>query len=125
MAVHCEIFSYFQVHLARITSKSYRFSAVVQLVTEVNYESDNITPWDLRNKGPSANVPIVMKVMDSASTYSSIWETGNLDKTDDIMVENMTEVRHSPSDIITSVGFQRGGGAGGGGGGCVGGEGFV
>ncbi|KAK9844302.1 hypothetical protein WJX74_000592 [Apatococcus lobatus] len=63
-----------------------------KLVTEVDYESDSITPWDLRAKGPSSNVPLVMKVMESASTYSSIWETGNLEKTDDIMVKDMTEV---------------------------------
>ena len=64
----------------------------MQLVTEVDYESDSITPWNLRAKGPSSNVPLVKKVMESASTYSSIWETGNLEKTDDIMVEDMTEV---------------------------------
>lgn len=73
---------------------------VMQLVTEVDYDSDSITPWDLRAKGPSSNVPLVMKVMESAGTYSSIWETGNLEKTDDIMVEDMTEVCYPCSSKV-------------------------
>lgn len=68
----------------------------------MDYDSDKIVPWDLRSRGPSANVPIVMKVMDSASTYSSIWETGNIEKTDDIMVEDMLEVCTSPVHACTS-----------------------
>ena len=66
---------------------------MVQLVADsLDYDSYKITPWDMRARGPTANVPLVKKVMDSASTYSKIWETGNIESTDDIMVEDVTEV---------------------------------
>ena len=62
----------------------------------VDYEAHNITPWEQRARSLSPDRPLAEKVRVSVRAYSRIYESGDPEATDSIMVPDVIGVGPSP-----------------------------